>query len=123
MIIFGTRVFCPHDSSIPSERPREWKYVVVPREVLRTNSVARAMCEIAFMRFDESPESAIWTRVAGTEWGLDDEKEVTVATFDGGALDEERRVEATFVFGKRDDATTTMKVACLDVKKCDAACF
>lgn len=114
MIVFGARVFCPPDPRDPCGSSG-WKYAVVPREVLRTNSVARALCEFAFMRFDESPELAVWSRAPGSAWGLEDEdEEVTVAVFDGGALDAERRVEATFVFGKRGE-TTVMRVACLDV--------
>lgn len=116
MIIFGARVFGDGDGDGDGDGTvPEWRYAVVPHEILRTNSVARAMCEFAFMRFDESPELATWSRAPGSTWGLDDEEEdLTIATFDGGALDARRRVEATFVFGKRHDKTI-MRVACLDV--------
>ena len=119
MLIIGTRAFLGTKNG---KNPRtEWSYVAVTPHVLRKNPMTRALCEMVFMRFDESAHEASWSRATATAWGLENARdEVFVAAFDGGALDHERRVRATFVFETietigRDRPAIVMRVACLDI--------
>lgn len=122
MLIVGTRLVscCWENEKVP--RTAEWSYVNVTHEMLRKDPTTRALCEMVFMRFDESAQTASWSRASATAWGLENARdEVLVAAFDGGALDHERRVRATFVFetnetkAERDHPVIVMRVACLDI--------
>ena len=115
MIIFGARMFREKNEKIPLT---EWTYVAMAPDTLLKDPMARALCEMVFMRFDESAHTASWSLASATSWGLENARdEVVVAVFDGGALDAERRVQATFVFEttEADERAIAMRVACLDI--------
>ncbi|MBE35272.1 MAG: hypothetical protein CMI16_06920 [Opitutaceae bacterium] len=115
MIIFGARMFRDKNEKIPRT---EWTYVAMTPEMFLKDPMARALCEMVFMRFDESAHEASWSLASATSWGLENARdEVVVVAFDGGAIDVERRVRATFVFEtpEANDRRIVMRVACLDV--------